>query len=242
MREYPRHSLADRCLHWGNATLWLLLFFSGVALLHHEALTPFGEAYPRLVRTMVGGGGNLLWLHIGFGIVWILAFASYILTHPKSTLAFIREIGSLRPGDMVWLSRKPAHMLLGTRLAGKLGIPSSLPPQGFYNMGQKAFGMLATVGGLVLAVTGMIMAFGAYLSPLLPWCITVHYVACGLVFTGLLVHLYMTLAVPEERPGLVSMLTGNVPENYAKHHHGLWYADAETAQPPENPNKKEPLS
>jgi len=44
----------------------------------------------------------------------------------------------------------------------------------------------------------------------------------GLVFAGLLVHIYMAAISPEEKPGFRSMFTGVVPEDYARHHHALW--------------------
>jgi formate dehydrogenase subunit gamma len=128
----------------------------------------------------------------------------------------------VRPGDLAWLRRKPAIMLLGERRAAALGFEIKLPPQGFYNMGQKVFGMLSIAAGVTLAATGLIMAVGIAPPGLVGWCVTMHYIACGLALTGLLVHLYMTLAVPEERPGLQSMFNGFVPEEYAKHHHANW--------------------
>jgi formate dehydrogenase subunit gamma len=54
------------------------------------------------------------------------------------------------------------------------------------------------------------------------WAVTLHYLAVGLVFAGLLVHIYMAAISPEEKPGFRSMFTGSVPEDYARHHHGLW--------------------
>jgi formate dehydrogenase subunit gamma len=217
-----RHSLADRCMHWANAALWLLLFITGMGLMHHEALAPFGQAYPLLLRRLAGGGGNLLLVHIILACVWMGCFAVYIALNGKSTLFFLREIFSVRPGDMLWLKRKMPLMILGPKLAARFGLETALPPQGFYNMGQKGFGMLSVLGGVILALSGGIMALGIGSIWLIGWCVTAHYIAAGLVFIGLLAHLYMTLAVPEERPGLRSMFSGLVPEAYAQSHHADW--------------------
>ncbi len=222
MNERIRHSIADRCMHWSNALLWLTLFFTGAALLQNQNLAPFGLEYPRFMRELAGGAGNLLRLHIILGFIWLGAFALYVLTNSKNVLFFLREIFSTRPGDLLWLRRKPLILLLGKKLAAQTGVNTNLPPQGFYNMGQKVFGMLSVVGGVVLAATGVIMAVGIGSTELSGWCVTAHYLACGLVFCGLLAHLYMTLAVPEERPGLKSMFNGSVTEEYAVRHHGLW--------------------
>ncbi|MDR0239022.1 MAG: cytochrome b/b6 domain-containing protein [Deltaproteobacteria bacterium] len=221
MNKRMRHSLADRCMHWGNALLWLLLFFSGAGLLQ-GGLAPFGDGYTAAVRKLAGGGSGLLRLHIILGCVWMGIFSLYIALNAKSAASFLREIFSVRPGDLIWLRRKPAIMLLGEHRAAALGFETKLPPQGFYNMGQKAFGMLSVTAGVTLVATGLIMATGFAPPGFAGWCVTIHYIACGLTLAGLLVHLYMTLAVPEERPGLKSMFSGSVPEDYAKHHHANW--------------------
>lgn len=221
MSEITRHSVADRCLHWCNAILWLGLFFTGTAMLRTPELAPFGEGYPIFMRRLFGGPEGLFYAHVGMGILWITAFALYILTRHRAALEFLKELFSVRPGDMRWLARKPALMLLGEKFAGRTGLPTELPAQGFYNMGQKAFGMLSVTGCLVLAGTGLGMLAGAG-PEWAGWFAAVHYAACGLVLTGLFIHLYMTLAVAEERPGLKSMFTGSVSEDYARHHHGAW--------------------
>lgn len=223
MRNIKRHSLADRLMHWCNAALWLALFFTGAALMHNEALAPFGQRYPVLIREWTGGGANLLRLHIGLGVAWVAAFVLYCLGNAASAVFFLREIFSIRPGDLLWLRRKPPLMLLGRTMADKAGLSLELPAQGYYNMGQKAFGMLAVTGGLLLAATGVIMAAGWASAAITGWLVVIHYIACGLVFCGLLVHLYMTLAVPDERPGLCSMFSGSVSADYARRHHENWF-------------------
>jgi formate dehydrogenase subunit gamma len=45
----------------------------------------------------------------------------------------------------------------------------------------------------------------------------------GVVFAGLLIHIYMAAIAAGELPALISMFTGTVPEKYAEHHHKLWY-------------------
>jgi formate dehydrogenase subunit gamma len=103
-----------------------------------------------------------------------------------------------------------------------------LPDQGYYNMGQKAFAQASVVGGVVIAATGLVMllsdrTLGADSTGLVGWAVTLHFIAVGLVFAGLLVHIYMAAISPEERPGFRSMFTGVVPDDYARHHHRLWW-------------------
>ncbi len=225
MSEFlTRHSLADRVIHWLNAVLWLLLFFTGMALLGAEH-APLGQGYSNAVRALVGGGDNLLALHITLGIVWIIALLGYTLTNYRAATFFLRQVFSVGPGDLTWLARKPFVMALGRNITARLGLPTDLPPQGYYNFGQKAFGMLSVVGSLVLALTGIVLAGSALgMAPeaAVLWAVFLHFLAAGLVFIGLLIHVYMAALVKEERPGFFSMFSGVVPRDYALHHHELW--------------------
>lgn len=227
----PRHTLADRLIHWFNAACWLILFFTGMALLTDPA--PLGEGYSNAVRSMAGGAGNLLCFHLILGAVWCVGFVLYILVERAGIPVFFQRISRFCREDVIWLLRKPFVMALGENRTRKLGINPELPDQDFYNMGQKLFGLVSVVGSLVLALTGLVLGLSAlgYLPPamsgLVQVCIAVHLVAAGLVFLGLMVHVYMAAVSPEEKPGLVSMFTGTVTGHYARSHHGLWVKELE---------------
>ena len=99
-------------------------------------------------------------------------------------------------------------------------------------MGQKAFAQASVLGGAAIALTGLVLLLSGKVLPdsataLIGWAVTLHYLAVGLVFAGLLVHIYMAAISPEEKPGFRSMFTGSVPADYARHHHGLWVQSLE---------------
>jgi len=183
---------------------------------------------------MVGGGGNLLAIHEGIGLFWILGFVFYLIVNFKGARFFLSEVFPVSPArDMVWLFKKMVLMTLGPKALKMIGVDPELPDQGYYNMGQKAFAQASVVGGIVIAITGLIMflsdrTMGAESTGLIGWAVTVHFIGVGLVFAGLLVHIYMAAISPEERPGFKSMFSGVVPEEYAKHHHKLWFDKVKT--------------
>lgn len=228
-RQFKRHSRWDIFIHWFNAVCWILLLLTGLALIKNENMAPIGQWWPDAVRSMVGGGANLLLFHEILGIVWALGFVAYIIFNPRSTVRFLRELFSIDMArDIGWIAKKPIHMLFGDSGLKKIGMSPGLPPQGFYNMGQKVFGITAVFGGIVLVATGIVMILSqttlvAEQTYLAQWSILLHFLAAGIVFAGLLVHVYMAGIAPEERPAFRSMFTGTVPEEYAKHHHRLWY-------------------
>ena len=226
---HKRHDRSDIFIHWFNAACWLLLLVTGVGLIQNPAIDPFGSGYPQALRDMVGGGGNLLAIHEGIGLLWIAGFVLYLLANFKGARFFLAEIFLVSPArDMAWMLKKMVLMTLGPKALRMVGMDPSLPDQGYYNMGQKAFAQASVVGGIVIAATGIVMylsdrTFGAEAVGWVSWAVTLHFVAVGLVFAGLLVHVYMAAISPDERPGFKSMFTGHVPDGYAKHHHRLWW-------------------
>lgn len=234
-RQFKRHDRSDIFIHWFNAACWLLLLVTGIGLISNPAIDPFGSGYPAALRAMVGGGGNLLVIHEVIGFVWMLGFIWYLAVNARGSLFFLKEIFIVSPTrDMAWMMKKMVLMTLGPKPLKMMGVSPELPPQGFYNMGQKAFAQASVAGGVVIAVTGVIMflsdkTFGQEAVGIVSWAVTLHFIAVGVVFAGLLVHIYMAAISPEERPGFRSMFTGHVPEDYARHHHGLWYDKVKTA-------------
>lgn len=231
---FKRHDKTDIFIHWFNAACWLLLLLTGVGLIQHPAIDPFGSGYPEAMRAMVGGGANLLVIHEIIGLLWLAGFVFYLLVNFKGARFFLAEVFAVSPArDMAWMIKKMVLMTLGPKALKIMGMDPELPDQGYYNMGQKAFAQASVVGGIVIAVTGVIMfmsdrTFGAESTGMIGWAVTLHFIAVGLVFAGLLVHIYMAAISPEERPGFKSMFTGVVPGNYAKHHHRLWWEKVKT--------------
>ncbi|BDQ38261.1 formate dehydrogenase subunit gamma [Pseudodesulfovibrio nedwellii] len=231
---FKRHDKTDIFIHWFNAACWLLLLLTGVGLIQHPAIDPFGSGYPEAMRAMVGGGANLLVIHEIIGLLWLAGFVFYLFVNFKGARFFLAEVFAVSPArDMAWMIKKMVLMTLGPKALKVMGMDPELPDQGYYNMGQKAFAQASVVGGIVIAVTGVIMfmsdrTFGAESTGMIGWAVTLHFIAVGLVFAGLLVHIYMAAISPEERPGFKSMFTGVVPGNYAKHHHRLWWEKVKT--------------
>lgn len=231
---YKRHDGSDIFMHWFNAVCWFLLLLTGVGLIQNPAIDPFGSGYPEALRNLVGGGGVLLTIHEGIGILWLVGVIVYLLVNFKGAKFFLAEVFAISPArDMTWLIKKMVLMTLGPKALKMMGMDTELPDQGYYNMGQKAFAQASVVGGLVIVITGLIMflsdrTFGSEATGMIGWAVTLHFIAVGAVFAGLLVHIYMAAISPEERPGFKSMFSGVVPGYYAKHHHKLWFDKVKT--------------
>ena len=70
------------------------------------------------------------------------------------------------------------------------------------------------------------------------WSILIHFITVGLVFAGLLIHIYMAAIAKGELPALISMFTGKVPADYAKHHHRFWFEEVTPQEPEPDPSSR----
>jgi formate dehydrogenase subunit gamma len=225
-----RHTRLSIFMHWFNALCWIFLLFTGLGLIRNDALQLF-PAWPVWLRSVFGSGESLLLAHEICGVTWAGGFLIYgILLLRQEVIPFIREILTVElPRDILWLITKGIQMTLGYRalekIAERFGFDPRIPDQGFYNVGQKLFAIPAILGGVVIAVTGVIMMlsqYGAAALHVVQWSIVIHFITVGLVFAGLLIHVFMAAIASGEQPALISMFTGTVPEDYAHHHHKLW--------------------
>ena len=104
-----------------------------------------------------------------------------------------------------------------------------VPPAGRFNFGQKQFFWLMVICGAALLISGIVLWFTASIPPgarrsSAMLAVLVHAVAALATIGGIIVHLYMGVAVVPG--GLHAILHGDVSEQWARHHHGRWVAQA----------------
>lgn len=230
-----RHSVHAMIMHWFNTVCWGFLLATGLGLVDNPELQPLGMWWVCFMHSLFGSGAQLLRVHIVCGAIWSIGFLLYgILFFRSVTLVFLKEILTFSlKRDLLWLIRKPLTMTVGPKIMGRLGITPEIPDQGFYNVGQKLFAIPALFGGIIIAVTGWIMAFSKQdLTGVdtVQWSILIHFITSGLVFAGLLIHIYMAAIARGEWPALISMFTGKVPADYAEHHHRFWFEEVESQE------------
>ncbi|MCB2228152.1 MAG: cytochrome b/b6 domain-containing protein [Desulfarculaceae bacterium] len=243
-RQIPRHTRAGIFIHWFNAACWFFLLATGVALISNPELNPLGAWYPKAVRAVFMGGGNLLVAHWLVAFIWLAVWVVYLFWGMNRFVApFLNSAFTIEPNrDIQWMIKKNLQMMVGYKMMAKLvkplGYDGTMPDQGYYNVGQKLAAQGLIFGALALVGTGFIMFASKYFltaadSWLVQWSITVHFIAAGVTTALLILHIYMAAISKDERPAFISMFTGTVPAEYAKHHHRLWYDELEDSKPSE---------
>jgi formate dehydrogenase subunit gamma len=230
-----RHTKVTIFMHWFNAFCWFFLLATGLGLIKNEDLQLMGGWWSNFMRSLFGSGETLLLVHEICGLIWVSVFLMYVIFGSrKYVIPFLKQIFTYSVStDSKWLIKKNIQMTLGYKWLQRLGFSPKIPDQGFYNVGQKMFAVASVLGGIVIAVTGLIMFLSDILlsnTTLVQWAIVIHFVAVLMVTGGLLVHIYMAAISPDERPAFFSMFTGSVPKEYAEHHHKLWYDEIKDAE------------
>lgn len=223
-----RHSPTAIAMHWFNAFCWIFLLFSGFGMLSNASMQPIGDWWAALWTGIFGTAG-LFRAHIAIGCLWIGVYAVYLaFRFSGEALPFLREITNINlKSDMLWNIKKGLWLVTDAKTMRRFGIDPELPPQGFYNAGQKMVAVLAVLASLGLMLTGGLMLYfldQPGTETFIQWCLLLHFCAAGGMAILLPVHIYMAAFAPGEAPALWSMFTGFVPVDHIRHHNPLWYA------------------
>ena len=182
------------------------------------------QSYLKIDGRPRGGPGQLLRMHIATGILWTIVFVVY------ATFGLRHYLQRRSAPQGSWhrqrrLSMAPHSLLLLLKRTNE-----DLPPQGAYNAGQKLYAMLVYSMVPIIMISGWIMAFHLVGTVAVQWAMLIHFLAAGMVVSGLMVHVYMGAVFPEEKPAFYSMITGTVDELYAYRHHFKWWREVKLQQ------------
>jgi len=218
-KQIKKHHVAMILLHWFNALVWGVEVVTGMALISSEYFRVAPVWFIGMVEQFFGGRANLLQFHVAVGLTWIAVFLIYGIFGARTYLGkevLEKEI-ALDGDDFWWL------IIRTLRLLGLSNEP--LPPQGSYNAGQKMFALVVYAMVPVIMISGLIMTFHWFGATIVGWAVVAHFVAVGMIVSGLMVHVYMAAVFPEEKPAFFSMFTGRVNELFAYHHHFKWWRE-----------------
>lgn len=204
-RMIARFSLAQRVAHWVIAALFLLLGFTGLILLFGRPfLIPLiGQTAFSILATASMQAHNL------FGPIFMASLIALFVTFVRGNFPSLR--------DLNWVIRG----------GGMFGGHAS---SGRYNAGEKMWFWTATLAGIALSVSGIVLSFPNDLGThdLLHRAELLHAIA-ALVFIGFGIgHIYLGTIGSEG--ALEGMVNGTVDENWARTHHDLWLAEMDAKE------------
>lgn len=194
-----RFTTSQRAAHWTTAILFVILALTGLALLlGRTLLIPiFGAEGFGVIAT------TAKFLHDYLGPLFALALTWLFVMFVRDNIP--------QPGiDLKWL-------MSGGGLMGKHAHSDR------YNAGEKFWFWLATLGGLVAVVSGLVLDFPIFgqTRETMEFYLFVHGLAAVVLIVVAIGHIYMGTAALEAT--FEVMQTGYCDANWAKEHHDLWY-------------------
>lgn len=197
--QVVRYTFEERLCHWANGATYLFCLLTGLA---------FYSPYLYWMTFVGGSPATSRFLHPWVGLFF---FFAVLWMHSLWKLQ-MRAI----PEDRVWKDKMKYYVENQDEL---------MPPQGRFNAGQKLFYWVMYYGAIVLVLTGLVMWFPEKMPRNLHWLLTIiipiHAAAALATIGAFIIHIYMgILMVPG---GLKGIVYGRVSEQWAAHHHRLWY-------------------
>lgn len=198
-RRVIRYNFVERLVHTFNGLSYVYLLLTGLA---------FWTPGLYWIATVLGGGYLSRLLHPWVGLFYAGVFAWMYLMW--------RTDMRITPEDKTW--RKAIRYYIRNE-------DRKVPPVWRFNDGQKAFFWAMAVSTIGLLLSGFVLWY----VELIPWnlrwirfaAVLVHAISALVTIAGFIIHLYMGLMVVPG--GFHSILHGDVSEEWARHHHLLWY-------------------
>lgn len=192
-KKYKVFSKYNIIVHWGAAVPFVLICITGLMMVFGDKL-----GGGMLIRSAKNIHFLATFVFIVFGVLMFLMWA-------KPSFFKLYDIG--------WLK------IMGGYLSQKR-VPV---PAGKFNAGQKMWFWLATVGGFIMAGTGLIMHFFYGDINFLRLSAIIHNVLGFGIIAMLITHIYMSVFAIEG--ALDSILDGNMAEEELAIMHGYYYKE-----------------
>lgn len=203
--ELVRFRLRTRWLHWVVVVSCLILAITGLFLY----MPPISA---------VAQGGYTRVIHRIAAIMFVGAPVLYFMIAPGISVSFLKRVFSWGRSDLEWAKAAPWYFFCTDK--------SRMPPQPGMDSGQKLFALVTVLCYIGFMVSGAIMWFhGDSVSDgIFNSSAFAHELSFVIGGTMVLVHMFRSIH-PRMTESLSSMITGKVSADYARSHHGKWYAE-----------------
>ncbi len=200
-----RFPVSARVLHSIHTLSFLVLLYTGLARMWPDMSILVGDDL--LLGQTIHHIAAVLF--VALPLIMLVAF-------PKGAGRFLKELASWDKDDTEWMKKFIPWMIRPQSV--------KLPPQGEEKAGQKVSAWMMIICAALIAISGILMWTAQNIpAVLVRWMYVVHDLSMIiLIFLGIM-HIYMAMLFPATRRGRMSMVTGYVPEEEAKHGWKKWY-------------------
>lgn len=202
-----RHKMGFVYFHWINCVAFFMLMLTALPL--------YADTFHFLYDMF--GAHTLQMAHRVFAVIFILNPIVGLITAREGIFTLIKEVFSFGKRDIIFNQKFPLELI------GKE--PEGIPPQSFYNGGEKMNIALQAALWAALVISGAILWLGdgVVSTTVRTWMIPIHSLCAGVGFAAAIGHIYLAVGVNPD--SLHGMKDGTIKASYAEHHHGKWVQD-----------------
>lgn len=208
VKRVERFNFTARLTHWGHTVTFLLCLFTGLAL--------FLDGVHWLAAIFGGYTGAGL-VHRISAVIMTIFLVIFVVFDFKGIINWIKDILRFGMNDIIFLMKFPFEFL---------GFDVKMPPQTRFNGGEKGNSIVTPTMVILLVLSGYIMWFPAIFPA---WLVLIAYpthdIAMILATVMVCMHGYLGSFHPGSGESFWGMWKGTVREDWAKHHHGIWYEE-----------------
>lgn len=206
-RKILRFNTIERFAHWTLATTFIILALTGLNLIIGKSviLPLFGESAFGTLSTWGKIAHNYLaWPFMAALIMIVLL---WVIHNVPSKI------------DLEWI-----------KMGGGMFKKGAHPPARKFNAGQKVIFWSVVLGGAALSYTGIMLLFPTEAGTATDWQFyqTIHALVAAGLSAIIIAHIYIGSVGMEG--AFDAMNSGEVDENWAKEHHGLWVDEVKSTQ------------
>ena len=202
-KRIMRFSLWQRIVHWYTATTVIVLALSGLVILFGRALLI--PLFGKDAFSVLAEGSKIV--HNFVGPLFVVAVLMLIVTFLAGNM--------FRKGDLKWFS-SGGGMIKGKHASA-----------GRYNAGEKLWFWIASIAGILIAVTGVVLDFPGFgqTREAMQLAEIIHASLAIVLIAVAFGHIYIgTLGT---QGAFDAMSKGHVDANWARQHHDRWYEEME---------------
>lgn len=203
-RMVKRFSAVVRVSHWIYAISFITLATTGYL--------QFGSALDWLIP-LFGSLEGAMVVHRVAAVFLMIGVLIPLLMRPREVRAWLAEVFNFTQADTEFLKVFPAKFL---------GVKKKIPPQGFYNGGEKINSIIQIICGLGLIISGLFLWLAAA-PPLIMY--PLHALLMAIAVASAIGHIYLALLNPVSNEAIRGMIAGDISEEYMKENHGRWYQE-----------------
>lgn len=204
-KRIMRFSALVRVTHWMYAISFIVLAITGF-MVTGSALDWLEPLFGGLVGAMV--------VHRIAAVFLMGSIFISLIVRPSEILSWLKESFAFTENDALFLLTFPYKFV---------GMKRELPPQGFYNGGEKINSLIQIISGAVLIVSGLFMWLAPGITPM--WVYPVHVTFMVIGTVGAIGHIYLAALNPLTNETARAMIMGDISEQYMIENHRQWYEE-----------------